>query len=98
MPGADQVALPTPQPARKGTVRKPESMEVIEVSKPRDDDGEGLSPEEATYPPGVQLCGVCGEARGVALLGRHDGTLHTLWSPCLCEGLRCKCGEEGDDE
>jgi hypothetical protein len=62
----------------------------MEVSMHDDD---RLVPDEWTvFPAGLSLCPVCGEARGVALLARFDGTTYPFPSPCLCDGLRCRCG------
>ena len=63
------------------------------MTKPRDEHDRSLPPELALFPPGLQLCRVCGEARGIALLGSYDGTLYTNPSPCLCDGVPCRCGE-----
>lgn len=51
---------------------------------------EDVDLDEIFLPAGLRLCDGCGEARGVALVARTDGSLFPWRSACPCEGITCR--------
>lgn len=52
-----------------------------------------VTEHDPVLPAGLSICTTCSEAKGVALVAQADGTLYTLESPCLCDGVTCRyCG------